>query len=283
MTTEKQIDANRQNALASTGPRTDEGKALVAGNAAKHGVLASPSRLLANEDPEEVALYENHRLALFEDLQPQGAMERYLVEKIALDQWRLRRLMVHEAGLARADRFFAKLKGWREMLDKWPDDDEALPRVQKSGFEPRKVTKQDLDKQSDLVKRMANKRVDLTQEEWALRFVYLWKLGGEAKPKDWPEGWREQAREYIAGLSPQMRGRIRAGLHTHAKRDFAAMNIHYAGNMIVEFESDRSGMPEPEQIETILRYERALERSIERNLEKLQTLQERRQERGDAA
>jgi len=40
MTTESQINANRQNAQQSTGPRTDEGKAKVAQNATKHGLFS---------------------------------------------------------------------------------------------------------------------------------------------------------------------------------------------------------------------------------------------------
>ena len=39
MTTEKQIEANKQNALVSTGPVTAEGKAVVSQNAVKHGIF----------------------------------------------------------------------------------------------------------------------------------------------------------------------------------------------------------------------------------------------------
>ena len=38
MATEKQIAANRRNALKSTGPRTQEGKARSRGNALRHGL-----------------------------------------------------------------------------------------------------------------------------------------------------------------------------------------------------------------------------------------------------
>ncbi len=40
MASEAQISANRQNAEKSTGPRTDEGKAVASQNAVKHGLFA---------------------------------------------------------------------------------------------------------------------------------------------------------------------------------------------------------------------------------------------------
>jgi hypothetical protein len=39
MTSERQAEANRQNATKSTGPRTPAGKAVVALNGTKHGLL----------------------------------------------------------------------------------------------------------------------------------------------------------------------------------------------------------------------------------------------------
>ena len=40
MSSEAKIAANRHNAEKSTGPKTAEGKAIVAQNAVKHGLLA---------------------------------------------------------------------------------------------------------------------------------------------------------------------------------------------------------------------------------------------------
>ena len=40
MSSIKQIEANRLNAEKSTGPRTTEGKSVVAANALKHGIFA---------------------------------------------------------------------------------------------------------------------------------------------------------------------------------------------------------------------------------------------------
>lgn len=51
MTSDKQAQANRRNALKSTGPKTPEGKAAVRHNATKHGLL-SRETLLPGEDEE---------------------------------------------------------------------------------------------------------------------------------------------------------------------------------------------------------------------------------------
>lgn len=40
MTSEKQIEANRENALKSTGPLSIEGKSRASKNAMKHGILS---------------------------------------------------------------------------------------------------------------------------------------------------------------------------------------------------------------------------------------------------
>jgi hypothetical protein len=99
--TEKQIAANRNNALKSTGPRTPEGKAAVRYNALQHGLLAQAIFIAAGngrEDPEEyAALLQDLR----EALQPEGRLELIMVEKIAVAYWRLRRAAHAEVGALR--------------------------------------------------------------------------------------------------------------------------------------------------------------------------------------
>jgi len=53
MSSEAKVTANRRNAKKSTGPRTLEGKAIVAQNAIKHGFLAKQD-LIAGEDPRSM-------------------------------------------------------------------------------------------------------------------------------------------------------------------------------------------------------------------------------------
>ena len=95
MTSEKKTEANRQNALKSTGPKTPEGKVAVRLNALRHG-LRSEEILLPGEDEEA---FERLSERLRDELQPVGEMENLLVDRIIASYWRLRRLGRVEAGI----------------------------------------------------------------------------------------------------------------------------------------------------------------------------------------
>lgn len=92
----KQQKANQQNSLKSTGPNTDAGKAVVAGNAIKHGVLSS-KLVLADESNKE---YQDLFHGLCQSLCPVGTLELTIIEKIAINMWRQRRLVrAEQAGI----------------------------------------------------------------------------------------------------------------------------------------------------------------------------------------
>src|SRR5829696_9067841 len=95
MTSDKKAEANRRNALKSTGPRTPEGKAAVRLNALRHG-LRSEEILLPGEDEEALRELDEH---LRIELQPAGELEILLVDRIIASYWRLLRLGRVEAGI----------------------------------------------------------------------------------------------------------------------------------------------------------------------------------------
>jgi hypothetical protein len=95
MTSEKQLLANRLNAQKSTGPRSLPGKTVSARNAVKHGLL-SRDIVLQNEDPEE---FDALLSRLRHDMQPKGIIECELVENLAVDLWRLRRVRQVETSI----------------------------------------------------------------------------------------------------------------------------------------------------------------------------------------
>jgi len=101
MTTEKQVEANKQNALVSTGPATSEGKAIVAQNAVKHGIFAKDLIITTGDGKEDAQEYRELLDGLIISLNPVGKMECLLVEKISVDYWRLRRVLRFESGSIR--------------------------------------------------------------------------------------------------------------------------------------------------------------------------------------
>src|SRR5580658_1178853 len=87
MTSTKQTEANRRNAQKSTGPRTPEGKAAVRLNALRHGLCARTAVLPA-ENAEE---FQQLCADLETEWQPQGRTEQYLLEQMAVAQWKAAR------------------------------------------------------------------------------------------------------------------------------------------------------------------------------------------------
>ena len=95
MTSYQQIEANRRNALKSTGPRTEAGKQSSRRNAVRHGLTAE-TVISALEDAED---YQSFEAAITADYDAQLAVERELVLRLASVLWRLRRAVRIETGL----------------------------------------------------------------------------------------------------------------------------------------------------------------------------------------
>jgi hypothetical protein len=95
MTSYRQIEANRRNALKSTGPKTLAGKEQSRRNAIRHGLTAETVIGLL-EDTED---YRQFEAAVMADYDAQSAVERELVLRLASLLWRLRRATTMETGL----------------------------------------------------------------------------------------------------------------------------------------------------------------------------------------
>jgi hypothetical protein len=97
MTSLRQIEANRHNALKSTGPKTEAGKQRSRCNALRHG-FAAESVIEPLENPEEYRAFED---AIVLEYLPQTPVEQELVHRLASLFWRLRRASAIETGLLR--------------------------------------------------------------------------------------------------------------------------------------------------------------------------------------
>jgi SEC-C motif-containing protein len=116
MPSERQLAANRRNALRSAGPKTEAGRRASSLNALKHG-LRSPLIVLPGENQAEFdALYNDFAA----EAQPRSTSDLAAVRKIAACEWRLRRLGEIEAEM------FTRLIEKSRATETTPRSDVAL-------------------------------------------------------------------------------------------------------------------------------------------------------------
>ena len=97
MTSFRQIEANRRNALRSTGPITEDGKRRSRRNAVRHGLTAET----VVETIEDIEDYRGFEAAVIAGYDARNAVERELVLRLASLLWRLRRATAIETDLLR--------------------------------------------------------------------------------------------------------------------------------------------------------------------------------------
>jgi len=88
MTTDKQIQANKENAKLG-GVKTSDGKAISKLNALKHGLLSNEILLKGENEQSLTELGKQ----IIQSLHPVGELEILLVDRIVANFWRLRRVM----------------------------------------------------------------------------------------------------------------------------------------------------------------------------------------------
>lgn len=292
MTTEKQIEANKKNALLSTGAVTEEGKAIVAKNAVKHGVFARDLIISSGDGRENEEEYRQLLHNLIESLNPQGQIEYLLVEKIAVDFWRLRRVLRFETGSIRkyldmviydyynkADWEGKKINKTNEELDKeiakqqeFLDWNNAYIKALKKGVVSfdnptwsgeglESDIEEDLIMVAEAVKEKAmNEDEYLRFEEGGLSFEELKAIFKKAGYSD-----KDIAGELIRELEKQNEG---------YKREIYDLEQKKLKNRIAEEVNIKiCSLPSGDDAEKVMRYEKSIQKSIFQNLAILKKLQ----------
>ena len=129
MATQKQIDANRRNALRSTGPKTQAGKAISARNALTHGLRARTALLPGEDKDAFFRLFKAFR----NEYRPIGRFQEALIEQMTVAYWKLSRLNRIETLVYRDksvdDTFFRDLrKLYFHRVDE-PDSQPPQPKL----------------------------------------------------------------------------------------------------------------------------------------------------------
>ncbi|MCH8267966.1 MAG: hypothetical protein IH846_10640 [Acidobacteria bacterium] len=268
----KKAQANRRNALRSTGPRTPEGKRASRWNALQHGLLAREVVIPAREGAENRAEFRNLLGQLRHDLQPSGVLEEILVEKIAVCYWRLRRVLRSETGEIRNDREGAAKQVYLSL-----------------------AMEAEFAKQSDATGRPLKLRSNSFGVEFLLDL--LGKFQAEAdQTGSLSEDSRQKLTEYFgdrlgsasrlegAGLGASERaaaatgfpGNLRKALEEEKKTLEGLLQARLEEEHL-RVETDHARFSLPEAMDRILRYETAMERQLYRALHQLERIQRRKQ------
>ena len=291
MASTKQIAANRRNGHRSTGPKTEEGKAVSRTNATRHGILSAVQVLPGQEDPDE---WTTHLEALLEDLSPAGYLERVLVERIAIQLWRLRRVVRYEREVAAVE------------LEKLPERLKERhtgvfghdPRLQVIGCTPEdaELSLADCRDTLDLIATLPN-LPEKGEVKHETAIYLIWEVAGhlsidiDSDPKavlpEVPEGTTLEELNWDAG-------RLRQALETIVKAaddhltlnevlgrtaNEVNQNVEMAKTRLHELVRERdqetrlSILPDESTLEKVGRYETHLERSLYKALHELQRLQ----------
>ncbi|MFX0196163.1 MAG: hypothetical protein ACFFCW_08575 [Candidatus Hodarchaeota archaeon] len=278
----KQLEANKKNAQKG-GVKTPEGKAIVKYNALKHGLLAKEAVITVGEGAESPEEFNAFLGDLKTQLNPVGALEEMLVEKVVVAYWRLRRAYKYEVGLIRSE------------LDNATDE-----YYGKTDWEGKKKNKTDeeidlgIEQNKDSIESWKKDKKDFT------------KMHKDGKPLediyDWDENWEwlEEKVQYLVagdedydGFDPES---LRKSLNSHAdwsdeqicqahielcdekindhKREIADLEKQKQKNALrLQVIRKLGNIPSRHELDRLLRYEGAIERQLYKALNQLERLQ----------
>ena len=280
--TPRELESRRENARKSTGPRTAAGKRRAALNALKYGRYAThqtveQSMALLGEDPRQFHAFRDSLLAA---RQPADALERMLVEDIAMLAWKKRRLNRAQEGLQLRNLEVLELDRHRQALEVGRETaDISQDEVLKSGLRrasrsPARfgeilslletltalVASQDFSQDIDsVITLLYGQTPTLRGAQIATLYRQLREQGTES----------EEAREIAAVLKLAIEEETRDVVEEYTL--FLQEHVHVSPAL-----RDSALAPIHPQWTAIVRQEYALERLIERKLKLLAELQANR-------
>lgn len=262
----------------ATGPRTELGKQRSSQNARRHGIF-SHAILIKSESRQE---FDSLRLGLYEALEPQGALEELLVDKLASLSWRYRRLLLAETGEIRSQ--FLK---WSQERDQKIDDaSDALRKENRlvSEIQDLKVLERCLKLLAELRDGIEENGFQEKRDKSILEMLYgsneysrdrlvqdyaLWVYTAQATEEERIREGYATPEECKQNVLKSIAEEIRHVKAKHKKR----INVESQEN---EIELARRSVPESELLERLLRYEASLERAFDRALSQLERIQRMR-------
>ncbi|MCH7499232.1 MAG: hypothetical protein IH886_04380 [Nitrospinae bacterium] len=274
MASEKQKKANAKNSQLSTGPITPAGKAKIAKNATKHGIFSKELLIQTGDGKEDINEYKKLLEGLRTDFSPQGMMEALLVEKLAVNYWRLRRVIRYETGELRIELDDYK----KEVIDRYLkpayNSEESQPRTLEYLSYNSNVSDEEIHEKASLVATLMNPETDLTKNDFVLEYILINTF--EHEYIEVSEEDLNKARKFIQKLSIDEKEELRVEVLEQEWEYLGEMKRVRDMNDKFDRISRIRSLPRPDDLDKIIKYETALERSIHQNLAILTTLHKRR-------
>lgn len=271
----------------ATGPRTEEGKQKASSNTTKHGVF-SKAVVLRGESRAE---YDELLARLREALQPEGALEELLLEKLATIAWRQRRLLLAETAEIRKNMEFVE----SDQQSRKREEAEEIGNLSRFANQYGLIRKIDnphiLERCLELLAelRQGIKEDGFNQERDALLLDRIYGSRDERRLRedvydsyeiwlDTSQASEEECKRKGYATPAECRKNILVKIDEEIRR----LNRHQKARATVEtartqLEMLRRNVPEAPALDRLLRYEASLERSFDRTLTQLERLQRMRQ------
>ena len=285
-TSVKQIEANRKNALRSTGPTTPEGKQVSRFNALRHGLRAKEVTIPGEEDPAE---FDAILRELCEDSEPEGHTERHLIEQVGLAEWRLRRVHRAELGEIRtqmASRMASKSSEVEdEIKHAFQYFPERLPQLLGKSTAGIAYLREAVEEAFDELESEGTvsevsidelERVFGEEADSPVTMLKVWFV------EEMPEGNEE---DLDSDGEPRRRRRTSAKKKAAARKhlemtlknlDRQERKLHKHERINLEIVRQRLSIPKAAELERIQRYETAIRRGMYQAIDQLERLQRRR-------
>ncbi len=270
MTTEKQIKANQANAKKSTGATSDEGKAVIASNALKHGLFAQ-RLILPDENLDEYAQLIH---GLVSSLNPVGTLEQLLVEKIAVATWKQLRLVRAESASIELDRSMSIEKNRKAvgntMGRKWDEPDITIEEFEplSADDEAQLIWCNNVITERDTISYEVLKQSNIAKLKTDAPIIYE-QLSVEAESEDM------SLDEYVAHLNSDKDDGIYQWaneLRTWANKELARINrrgiVQAIGSQV------RAKLTSPIHNELLARYQAGIDNELYKAIEALRKQQE---------
>jgi len=273
MTSQKQIDANRQNAQESTGPKTADGKAIAKFNAIKHGILSEAVLITKGGGQERKEIYQALCNGLRDYFQPQGTMEETLVEQIMVTLWRKRRVLRYELGCLRK-----QLDECRKTVEEPEEDADDYPHVPKTARERLAAAKKQLAGHQE-EKGYLQEGYDILSDEEVEKWVDSYFRLAEQRGIEAEEPHQVRDKLKAEGLTEEQIRQALTEVHQAEieKAEAEIKELEPQAALELEREALLASLPEHGwQLDKIIRYEAALDRQLYKAINQLERLQRRR-------